>query len=48
MNTGTFYNQIFDDFSDRAKSQEVWEMVHQDWTIKDGFYWVPGQADLKG
>ena len=28
MNTGTFYNQIFDDFSDRAKSKEVWEMVH--------------------
>tara|TARA_B100000745_G_C20037024_1_gene353240 strand:- start:185 stop:331 length:147 start_codon:yes stop_codon:yes gene_type:complete len=48
MNTGPFYNQIFDGFSDRAKSQEVWEMVHQDWTIKDGFYWVPGQADLKG
>ena len=31
---GTF----FDDSSDKAKSKEVWEVIHRDWKIKDGFY----------
>ena len=42
-----FSGTFFDDFSDKAKSNEVWEVVHRDWKIKDGFYWAPGKADLK-
>ena len=42
-----FSGTFFDDFSDQAKSNEVWEVVHRDWKIKDGFYWAPGKADLK-
>ena len=31
--SGTF----FDDFSDIDKSKEIWEVVHRDWKITDGF-----------
>ena len=41
--SGTF----FDDFSDIDKSKEIWEVVHRDWKITDGFYWAPGKAGLK-
>lgn len=42
-----FSGTFFDDFSDSGKSKDIWEVVHRDWKIKDGYYWAPGQDGLK-
>ena len=42
-----FSGTFFDDFSDSGKSKDIWEVVHRDWKIKDGYYWAPGQEGLK-
>ncbi len=42
-----FSGTFFDNFSDIAKSKEVWEIIHRNWKIKNGFYWAPGKVGLK-
>ena len=37
---------FFDDFSDPGKTEAMWEIVHRDWVVQDGYYWAPGANGL--
>jgi hypothetical protein len=37
---------FIDDFEDSAKTEAMWEVIHRDWVVQDGYYWAPGEAGL--
>ena len=41
-----FAGTFIDDFSNPAETKAMWEVIHRDWVIKDGYYWSPGKAGL--